>query len=71
MFKSEKWKYFVATVMVFYMITLYMVASLNLFKLADIRSKDYFDQQDHRTDKFFVELKITEVLESFRVKNDE
>ena len=68
---SNRYKYFLACVMMFYVVITYRVYSLELFNLSDIKSKDYFDSKDQRTNKFFVELKIFDTVQTFRTQNQE
>lgn len=49
-----------------YFFTLLVVIKQNLFSLNEFLSKDFFDQDDHRTSKFFVELKLGEVIQHQR-----
>ena len=37
-----------------------------MFSLDEFISKDFFDQSDQRTSKFFIELKINEVMTKIR-----
>jgi hypothetical protein len=57
---------FLIVINLFYAYTIYTVVRLELFDLREIDSIDFFDQDDHRTTKYFVELKISESMEKYR-----
>ena len=46
--------------------TIFEVLNGDAFHIDEIHAKDYFNQKDQRTDKFFIEMKTGEIMNLYR-----